>query len=332
MGRLPSRRSAFCVVPHVDDSAVLRDVPRHQAIGRALGPGARVDVHALTVEAPAVERADDVVALDTPAVPQVGTLMGTSSVEDADVTESAAIGDQLPSEQPQWHGLTTRQVHGTTYREPSRPMSGIDQILIFNYPTSGVSEVALLAIIVGAIAGVLVGMVGAVYGHLLSRISAESFDVVTSINAVALTVLGGIGLLAGPILGAFYIIGLPRFLPLDNAGLAASALGWLLLILYFPGGIAQVVAMPRRRIIHYLARRRGIDIEAVEAGEEGDDTAGIDAQGTPRRSSTLTSTSFLSAWPTSPSARGADMESRVWHHGNVVKGGRGNSIGSNLDP
>jgi ABC-type branched-subunit amino acid transport system ATPase component len=121
-----------------------------------------------------------------------------------------------------------------------------------------------------AVAGVLVGMAGAVYGHLLSRISATSFDVVTSINAVALTVLGGIGLLSGPLLGAFYIIGLPRFMPLDNAGLAATSLGWLLLILYFPGGIAQLLASPRRRIIHWLARRHGIDPVAVEAGESDD--------------------------------------------------------------
>ena len=126
-----------------------------------------------------------------------------------------------------------------------------------------------------AVGGVLAGMAGSVYGHVLSRISPTTFDVVTSINAVALTVLGGIGLLAGPILGAFYIIGLPRFLPLDNAGLAASSLGWLILILYFPGGIAQLVAGPRRRVIHFLARRQGLDPDAVEAGEVVDDTGGL---------------------------------------------------------
>src|SRR5206468_5104108 len=71
--------------------------------------------------------------------------------------------------------------------------------------------------------------------------------------------LGGIGLMAGPLLGAFYIIGLPHFVPLDNAGLAASSLGWLLLILYFPGGIAQLVAFPRARLIDWLGRRHGID-------------------------------------------------------------------------
>ena len=122
------------------------------------------------------------------------------------------------------------------------------------------------------LAGMLAGMAGAVYGHLLSRTSARTFDVSTSIDAVALTVLGGIGLLAGPILGALYIIGLPRFLPLDNAGLAASELGWLLLILYFPGGIAQVAAAPRRWLISLLARRAGVD-PADDAPGAADDAA-----------------------------------------------------------
>jgi len=116
------------------------------------------------------------------------------------------------------------------------------------------------------VAGLLAGVSGAVYGHLLSRISADGFDVVTSINVVALAVLGGIGVLFGPILGALYIIGVPRFLPLDSAGIAATSLGWLLLILYFPGGIAQMLAAPRARIIDALARRAGLDPVAVRAG------------------------------------------------------------------
>ena len=117
-----------------------------------------------------------------------------------------------------------------------------------------------------AIAGIVAGLGGAVYGNLLSRITAQTFDVVTSINVVALSVLGGIGLLAGPLLGALYIIGLPRFLPLDSAGVAASALGWLVLILYVPGGVAQLLAVPRKRLIDWLARRAGLDPDAIRAG------------------------------------------------------------------
>lgn len=122
------------------------------------------------------------------------------------------------------------------------------------------------------IAGALAGMAGALYGQLLARLSAQSFDVVTGINTVALTVLGGVGVLAGPVLGALYIIGLPRFLPLDNAGLAATSLGWLLLILYFPGGLAEIVARPRAWLIDRLARRAGLDPEAVRADEAVDGT------------------------------------------------------------
>ncbi len=67
--------------------------------------------------------------------------------------------------------------------------------------------------------------------------------------------IGGIGLLAGPLIGALYIIGLPRFLPgIGSSGLAASSLGWLILILYFPGGLAQLVRPVRDRIVRLAGR------------------------------------------------------------------------------
>ncbi|HVF76534.1 MAG TPA: branched-chain amino acid ABC transporter permease/ATP-binding protein [Acidimicrobiales bacterium] len=122
-----------------------------------------------------------------------------------------------------------------------------------------------------AIAGVLAGLGGALYGHVLTRLDSQSFDVVTNIRLAALTVLGGIGVLAGPLLGALYIIGVPRFLPLDNAGIAATSLGWLLLILYFPGGVAELVSAPRRILINFLARRHGLD----PAERDEDDGAAI---------------------------------------------------------
>ena len=71
-----------------------------------------------------------------------------------------------------------------------------------------------------------------------------------------MTVLGGIGLLSGPLIGALFVIGVPSFVPLDSAGLAASKIGALLLILYAPGGIAQLVKPIRDRVIARLARSR----------------------------------------------------------------------------
>jgi ABC-type branched-subunit amino acid transport system ATPase component len=124
-----------------------------------------------------------------------------------------------------------------------------------------------------ALAGILAGLGGALYGHALSRMASTAFPIAASINLVAMTVLGGIGILAGPLIGAFYIIGVPRFLPLDSAGLAASALGWLVLILYFPGGLAQLIRPLRDRLIGVLARHAGIDPETV-----GDESVSASAQ------------------------------------------------------
>ncbi|OHV33211.1 MULTISPECIES: ABC transporter permease subunit [Pseudofrankia] len=112
-----------------------------------------------------------------------------------------------------------------------------------------------------ALAGFIAGFGGAIYGHLLSSVDASTFSVQASIDTVAMTVIGGVGLLIGPLIGAFYVIGLPRFLPLDAAGIAATDLGWLILILYLPGGIAQGLEPLRTRYVRWAAARHGLDID-----------------------------------------------------------------------
>jgi ABC-type branched-subunit amino acid transport system ATPase component/ABC-type branched-subunit amino acid transport system permease subunit len=109
------------------------------------------------------------------------------------------------------------------------------------------------------VAGFLAGIGGAAYGHAFSRISQPTFPVSASISVVAMSVIGGISILGGPIIGAVFVIGFPAFVPLDSAGLAATQLGQLLIILYLPGGLAQVLQPGRDRIVRTLARRAGVD-------------------------------------------------------------------------
>ena len=109
------------------------------------------------------------------------------------------------------------------------------------------------------VAGFIAGLGGALYGHALSLLAASSFPVDSSINTAAATVVGGIGALMGPLLGSLYIIGIPRFLPLDNAGLAATSVGWLIILLQLPGGIAQGLRPLRDRVVDTIARRAGLD-------------------------------------------------------------------------
>ena len=113
------------------------------------------------------------------------------------------------------------------------------------------------------LAGFVAGIGGALYGHALSRIGSSTFPTSASIAVVAMTVIGGISLLSGPLIGSLFVIGVPAFLPLDSAGLAASALGQLLIILYLPAGLGGLAEPVRDRIVKALGRRAGIDVAAA---------------------------------------------------------------------
>ena len=117
-----------------------------------------------------------------------------------------------------------------------------------------------------AIAGFIAGVGGAIYGHSLAPagITAEAFLVIASFEIAIVAVLGGLGVLVGPLLGALYVHG-ARELPLDNAALVASSLGILLVLLYFPGGIASTLKPLRNRVIDWFARRDGLDPVAIRA-------------------------------------------------------------------
>ena len=69
-----------------------------------------------------------------------------------------------------------------------------------------------------------------------------------SLQLVGMVVIGGIGRLVGPILGALWVIGLPAFCP-DNdlVPLFTSSIGLLLILMYFPGGFAQIGYRVRER-------------------------------------------------------------------------------------
>jgi ABC-type branched-subunit amino acid transport system ATPase component len=113
------------------------------------------------------------------------------------------------------------------------------------------------------LAGFLAGVGGATLGHSLTSIGISTFGTQASIDVVVMTVIGGVSVLAGPIIGAFYVLGVP-LLPLDSAGLAATQLGGLLLILFLPGGLAAAITPLRDRFLVWIGRRHGIDAGELE--------------------------------------------------------------------
>jgi ABC-type branched-subunit amino acid transport system ATPase component/ABC-type branched-subunit amino acid transport system permease subunit len=91
------------------------------------------------------------------------------------------------------------------------------------------------------------GAIAAVGGGLLAGLvqsvpfGERYFLVDDSLALVGMTVIGGIGSLVGPVVGALWVIGLPALFP-DNelVPLFTSSVGLLLIVMYFPGGFAQV--------------------------------------------------------------------------------------------
>ena len=122
------------------------------------------------------------------------------------------------------------------------------------------------------LAGFIAGIGGAAYGHSLSNIGVSTFPAGASTDVVVMTVIGGISVTAGPIIGALWVLGIPAFVPLDSAGLAATQLGSLLLVLFFPTGLVRFAEPVRDRLIAWIGRRHGITAESIDAaGPEPDD-------------------------------------------------------------
>jgi ABC-type branched-subunit amino acid transport system ATPase component/ABC-type branched-subunit amino acid transport system permease subunit len=103
-----------------------------------------------------------------------------------------------------------------------------------------------------AVSGVLAGVGGALYAHTFAQVTVASFPATASIDVVVMVVIGGATMLAGPIIGTLFVIGVPAFLPLDAAGLATTRLGLLLLLVYMPGGFAQLLLPVRDRLVARL--------------------------------------------------------------------------------
>ena len=110
-----------------------------------------------------------------------------------------------------------------------------------------------------ALAGGIAAFGGGLYATLqptsLSPATAylpnESFDI------VAITIIGGLGSIVGPILGTLWVEGIPALFganPTDQVRLLTSSLGLLILLMYIPGGLLQIVYWVRDSFLNFLQR------------------------------------------------------------------------------
>ena len=110
--------------------------------------------------------------------------------------------------------------------------------------------------------GALAGLAGALYAGAIVQFQLNSADQPAifgpdqSLLLISMVVIGGLGSVPGAILGAVYVVGLPAVFG-DSAavGLATSGIGLLLLLLYLPGGLMELVYRVRAALIAFASTK-----------------------------------------------------------------------------
>ncbi len=119
-------------------------------------------------------------------------------------------------------------------------------------------EPTLIKLRAFSIAGFIAGLGGAMIGGLVQNIPLGDrfFQSGDSLAIVAMVVIGGIGSVFGAIVGALWVVGLPALAPdSDVVPFLSSTVGLLLVLLYFPGGLAQRMVSVREMFFNWLAKR-----------------------------------------------------------------------------
>lgn len=118
-----------------------------------------------------------------------------------------------------------------------------------------------------AVPGAMAAFAGSLLAGLTVQFGPDAFAPADSLAIVAMAVIGGLGSIAGAVLGAVYIVGLPALLgPTPAVQLATSGIGLLVLLLFRPGGFAQMVFRARDLLLE-----RFVDDLPDEAPDEAPD-------------------------------------------------------------
>ena len=119
------------------------------------------------------------------------------------------------------------------------------------------------------VAGGIAAYSGGLLVTLVPSLQPDSlFRASESIVVVATAIIGGLGSVAGPILGALWIRGIPQIIPeeLDDlVRLLTSSIGLLVLLMYFPGGLLQILYSIRDKLLERADRKMAVR-EAAAAG------------------------------------------------------------------
>lgn len=112
------------------------------------------------------------------------------------------------------------------------------------------------------LSGVLAAIGGFVWSASVVTVSPNSFPATRSLAILAAAIIGGLGSISGALLGTAYL-GVALFVPDDSAryvGLLSTGFGLLILVCFFPGGLARLAMLGRNRLAALVT---GLDPQPV---------------------------------------------------------------------
>ena len=113
-----------------------------------------------------------------------------------------------------------------------------------------------------ALAGALAGVAGGLYAVGLRGIGFSGFNPELSLDVFVMVVIGGVGTLTGGLIGAAYLQGVQYFLR-GAWQLLATGGGLLVVLLVFPGGLADLLYRGRDAALRFVAARHGLSIPSL---------------------------------------------------------------------
>jgi ABC-type branched-subunit amino acid transport system permease subunit len=126
------------------------------------------------------------------------------------------------------------------------------------------------------VSGFMAGYAGVCFAFATERISVATFDPYVSILVVAMVVVGGLDSIAGAVLGALYAIGLPAlFGTTPTIEFLTSGLGIMVVILYLPGGLAEVMRRAGDLAAAGIARLRAVPDDGADAPPVAPEVVGV---------------------------------------------------------
>jgi branched-chain amino acid transport system permease protein len=124
-----------------------------------------------------------------------------------------------------------------------------------------------------AISGFWAAVAGALFSYQQGSVNSLAFSPELSLTLLIVVVIGGITSIPGALLGTLYI-GALKYGDISPSGeLLATGFGALLLLMFFPGGLAQIFYGTRDSALRWVAARRGIVVPSLLADVMTSDVA-----------------------------------------------------------